>query len=113
MKIGIVGSRSFKNLELLKKEMKPFLNRVSLIVSGGAKGADEMAEEWAVSNKIDTEIFYPEFKSFGRGAYRMRNIEIVRNADLIIAFWDGKSKGTDQTIGIAKKSGVPVMIVKY
>ena len=72
-----------------------------------------MAEECAVSNKIDTEIFYPEFKSYGRGAYRMINIEIVRNSDLIIAFWDGESQGTDQTVGIAKKADVPVLIVKY
>ena len=68
---------------------------------------------WALQKNITTEIFYPEFKFFVRGAYRMRNIEIVRNSDLIIAFWDGKSKGTNQTVGIAKKAGVLVMIVKY
>ena len=113
MRIGVIGSRAFNDVELLNRELDKYLDKVSVIVSGGAKGADKLGEMWALQNNITTEIFDPEFKSFGRGAYRMRNIEIVRNSDLIIAFWDGKSKGTDQTVGIAKKAGVPVMVVKY
>ena len=113
MRIGVIGSRAFNDVELLNRELDKYLDKVRVIVSGGAKGADKLGEMWALQNNITTEIFYPEFKFFGRGAYRMRNIEIVRNSDLIIAFWDGKSKGTNQTVGIAKKAGVPVMIVKY
>ena len=104
MKIAIVGSRGLKNSELLEKALNPYLNKISLMVSGGAKGTDKLAEIWALNNDIPTKIFLPDFKSYGRGAYRMRNLEIVNNSDLILAFWDGVSTGTKMTIELAKKA---------
>ena len=110
MKIAIVGSRGLKNSELLEKALNPYLNKISLMVSGGAKGTDKLAEIWALNNDIPTKIFLPDFKSYGRGSYRMRNLEIVNNSDLILAFWDGVSKGTKMTIEVAKKAKKSVNI---
>ena len=110
MKIAVVGSRGLNNLELLENTLKPYLNKVSLMLSGGAKGTDQLAEIWAVNNGVSTKVFLPNFKRYGRGAFRMRNIEIVNNADLVLAFWDGLSPGTKMTIGLAKKAKVRVKI---
>lgn len=110
MKIAVVGSRGLNNLELLEKTLKPYLPKISLMLSGGAKGTDQLAEIWALNNGVSTEVFLPNFKRFGRGAFRMRNIEIVKNADLVLAFWDGLSPGTKMTIDLAKKAKVSVKI---
>ena len=70
----------------------------------------QKAAIWAINNGVSTKVFLPNFKRYGRGAFRMRNIEIVNNADLVLAFWDGLSPGTKMTIGLAKKAKVRVKI---
>lgn len=112
MKIGVIGSRTFKNEKRVSNELNKYLNQVSVIVSGGANGPDSYAERWAKINNIKTNIFLPDFKSYARGAYHKRNIKIVENSNLIIAFWDGVSRGTKQTIELAKTSNIPVKIIR-
>lgn len=64
------------------------------IISGGAKGIDACAREYAVSHGIKLTEFLPEYEKYGRSAPLKRNITIIENADLVLAFWDGKSRGT-------------------
>lgn len=66
MKVAIIGSRDFKNKNLLDEKMKEINkdNIISLIVSGGAKGADTMGVQWANKNNIETKVFYPDFKKY-------------------------------------------------
>ena len=106
MKIAIIGSRTIiiNNLDVYLP------NGATEIVSGGAKGIDTCAKEYALKNKIKFTEFLPDYKRFGRCAPLKRNIQIIEYADLIIAFWDGKSKGTSFVIDEAKKRNKTVKI---
>lgn len=117
MKIAIVGGRNFLDYELLKKELAKFTeeNEISLtsIVSGGAKGADTLAEKFAAEMGVELIVFKPDYEKFGRGAALARNTQIVECADTVFAFWDGKSKGTLDSIKKAEKLGKKLLIINY
>lgn len=94
MKIAIIGSRTFNDYELLRQSLDEFSFEanvdISLIVSGGANGANSLGERYAHENNIETLIFLPDWKKHGKGAGFIRNQLIIDNADFVIAFWDGK-----------------------
>ena len=75
----------------------------SEIVSGGARGVDEYAEAWAKLKGVKSKIFKPDW-SLGKSAGAIRNRKIVDYCDQLIAFWDGKSKGTLISIEMAKSA---------
>ena len=113
MKLAIVGSRSFKDTLLLESILDRHKDKVSMVVSGGAIGADTMGEHWAISNKIPVKIFKPEWEKYGKSAGMRRNELIIKECDICIAFWDGKSKGTKNSIFICEKLNKKVVIIKY
>jgi hypothetical protein len=99
-KIAIVGSRDYPKLEKVR-DMVEFLasygpNRT--IVSGGAKGVDLEAEEQARFYELEVIVHKADWEHHGRAAGFLRNQQIVDDADRVIAFWDGESKGTKDTI---------------
>ena len=102
--ICINGSRSINyiNLDL-------FINptHVGCVVAGGAKGVDTLARQWARRNKIEFVEYPAHWDKFGKKAGILRNHEMIDFCDILISFWDGKSKGTKETIEYAKKTGVP------
>ena len=108
MKVGVVGTRTFNDYVLLKSKLDElnYNNIISVIISGGATGADSLAEKYANEKSIKTMIFYPEWKKFGKSAGPIRNKLIVNNSDVIIAFWDNKSIGTYNTICQARSNGL-------
>mgnify|MGYP000846991345 FL=1 len=114
MKIAIVGSRSFKDYELLKNEVEKFITENSLeevtIVSGGAVGADTLAEQFAAEMGYKTVIFIPDRKTHGREACRIRNTDIVETGEVVFAFWDGISTGTKDSIDKAQNLNKSVFI---
>lgn len=105
---GIVGSRGFRDYTFMKETLKWF--KFKAIVSGGANGADSLAERFAKENKIQIEVIKPEWDRLGKSAAFIRNEQIVRKSDEIIAFWDGISRGTKNTIDKAEQLGKPVHI---
>jgi hypothetical protein len=109
MKVAVIGSRGFDDYELVKTTLSPF--QIKLLVSGGANGADSLGERYAKENNIETLIFKPDWKKHGAAAGVLRNTYIVNNADTIIAFWDGESKGTKDSITKAEKLGKPTIII--
>jgi hypothetical protein len=109
MKLAIVGSRTFNNYEVVKSALKDLT--ISEIVSGGAKGADSLAEQFAQENKIPIKVFKPDWEKYGRSAGMIRNKSIVDYADKVIAFWDGISKGTENSIGLARKQGKLLSVI--
>ena len=117
MKIGIVGGRDFNDYQSLKKKLSKFIedNRISLnsIVSGGAKGADTLAEKFATEMDVEMIVFKPDFEKFGRGAALARNTQIIQKSDVVFAFWDGKSKGTHDSIKKAEKLNKRLLIFNY
>jgi hypothetical protein len=109
-KIAIVGSRTFRNERLLEKTMGDF--DPSMVISGGADGADRMGERWARRHGIETLIFHPDHKRY-RHPYHHRNRLIAEACDILIAFWDGRSSGTRYTIEYARRIGKRVVIVRF
>jgi predicted Rossmann fold nucleotide-binding protein DprA/Smf involved in DNA uptake len=105
MKIAIIGSR---NLNIDISGYIP--GGASLIVSGGARGIDALAEAYADTMNIQKLIIKPEYEKYGRAAPIKRNEVIVSLADLIIAFWDKKSRGTKYVIDYALKMEKPVNV---
>jgi predicted Rossmann fold nucleotide-binding protein DprA/Smf involved in DNA uptake len=100
LKIAIIGSRGLECEELGLYIPKS----CNEIVSGGAKGIDTCAKKYAIAHNILISEFLPEYEKFGRAAPIMRNKQIVDYADKVLAFWDGKSKGTKSVIEYCKKT---------
>lgn len=110
IKIGVLGSRSFNDYQLLKRILNEYLGKVWVIVSGGAAGADLLGEKWADENKIKTCIYYPDWNKYGKSAGMIRNKDIVDDSDLIIAFWDGLSR---DSINLARKMDKNLRIIYF
>ena len=107
MRLAIIGSRTCPPVDIAS--YLPFVP--DTIVSGGAKGADTYAKEYAIKNNIPIIEFLPDYRKYGRKAPLMRNLQIVDNCDFLLAFWNGISRGTKFTIDYAEKNGVPLKIV--
>ncbi len=115
IRLAIVGGREFSDYELLKSSLKQLQKdrTVIQVVSGGARGADTLGERWADENGIDKKIFPAQWDRYGKHAGFIRNKDIVRNCDEVIAFWDGKSRGTADTIATARLEGKKVTIINF
>lgn len=111
MKLAVIGSREFNNWELLNEKVSQL--KPTLIVSGGARGADTLGERYADENNIEKLIFPADWRKFGKSAGYIRNKNIIESCDEVIAFWDGKSRGTMHSINIAKESGKKVHLVRF
>jgi len=111
MKLGIVGSRTFNDYDKLKQVLSEKLPFV--LISGGAEGADSLAERFADENKLEKVIHLPNWNGEGKAAGFIRNARIVEDCDELVAFWDGVSRGTRDTIRKARKKGISVTIVNF
>ena len=116
MNIAIVGSRNFTNYNYMKnsflKKLENYLYNTEItIVSGGAPGADTLAEKIAEEFNLGKPVVFPaEWKKFGKGAGLIRNTKIVENTDMMLAFPLAESKGTWDAIRKGKNKGIPVHI---
>lgn len=106
MKVAVIGSRNLKvqNLE----EYLP--QGVTEIVSGGARGIDSCARKYAHTKGLNLTEFLPEYEKYGKGAPLKRNLQIIAYADMVVAFWDGTSKGTRFVIEACKMQKKKVMV---
>ena len=106
MKVAVVGSRTL-NIDM----MHFFIPSVATeIISGGAKGIDAEAKRFAEKNSLKYTEFIPDYGKYGRAAPLKRNDEIIDYADIIVAIWDGKSKGTKYTIDKCRKSNKSLLV---
>ena len=113
MKIAIIGSRETGNINfelLLENHLDVNVN--DTIISGGARGIDTLAAQYARKRGMKLLEFRPDYATFGRGATFIRNRLIVDMADVVVAFWDGSSRGTKYTIDYAKKKFVPIILIR-
>lgn len=114
MKVAVAGSRSFNDSNKIFNILSAI--PASEICSGGAIGADLLAKKYAINNGIKYVDFLPLFKTDNTIKYHPkwyfeRNKKLVEHCDTLIAFWDGKSKGTKFTIDFAKKMGKDVVVI--
>lgn len=114
MKIGMIGSRSFANKQLAKLIIDILIKKYSNItlVSGGCKeGADKICEDIFDEYGLPKIIHYADWKKYGKSAGFKRNPLIINDSNIVIAFWDGKSKGTKNSIDIALSLNKPIKII--
>lgn len=115
--IAVVGSRGFTDYDLLVRVMDDVTRKlprvVHTIVSGGARGADTLAERFAEEHDLNVVVFTPDWARYGNAAGPLRNRKIVDAADIVVAFWDGESRGTASTIKLAKQQNKMVHVILY
>lgn len=103
MRMAVVGSRVWSNAAVLDAMLDwiAAVVPITLVVSGGAAGADSLAEVWARSRGLPLRIYRADWNKDGRSAGFKRNTEIAEGCDFVVAFWDGRSRGTLDTLAKA------------
>lgn len=101
MRTIIAGSRTITSIKDISDAVYFSKFHPTVIISGGAKGADSMGEIWAAELKIPIEVYPADWERYGRGAGFKRNALMATKADALIAVWDGQSRGTKHMIQTA------------
>lgn len=126
-RIIVAGGRDFDDYGLLHETLSEYLNHfldldnsdTLEIVSGRAKGADRLGEIFAADCGYNVACFEADWRSYGKFAGLMRNVEMAKYASeegyvgILIAFWDGESRGTKNMIDAAEIYGLDIKIVNY
>jgi hypothetical protein len=115
LKVIIAGGRDFSDYDLLCKRCDKLLSGRNIleIVSGGARGADSLGERYAKEKQIPIKKFPAEWDKWGKSAGYRRNAEMARYADILIAFHDGESRGTNHMINLARDKNLEVHVIRY
>lgn len=115
MKLGVIGSRTFNDYGRLKIMLDVLLDGFGFttVVSGGAKGADSLGEKYADERGLKKIIHLPDWDLHGKAAGFIRNRDIINDADILVACWDKKSKGTRHSIGLAHETGKDIVILYF
>lgn len=106
MKVAIVGSRGL-NSDIPESAVP---KNTTQIISGGARGMDRKAREYALSHRIQIFEIVPDYDLYGKKAPIIRNDIIIRMADLVLAFWDGESRGTKYVINRCRELDKPLRV---
>ena len=122
--VAVIGSRGITDKEWVFSKLDEYLNRFKTpsiklqfannyprIITGGAKGVDSLAEEYAKLNGLSLRVIKPINPS-DKFSYLLRNVEIITLADVILAFWDGESSGTGFVIGYAEKRNKDITVIR-
>ena len=131
MRVAVVGSRKFDDYDMMKSYLDKLhsMRKIELIVSGGASGADSFAVHWAKSNSVEylvheakwDDLTHPDArikvnsrgKKYDANAGFRRNRDIVNDAQVVLAFWDGNSPGTKDSIDYARSINKPIRVIRY
>jgi hypothetical protein len=141
MKLGIVGSRNcpltYEDIyfpildfyDMIDTNFQLSTDIKKVIVSGGAGGADALAKEFIEKYNMDQKTlalngneykrvfeyieYLPDWDKFGKSAGPIRNQQIIDDSDALLAFWDGKSPGTRNSIELARKKKIPTLIIYF
>lgn len=115
----VVGSRTFNNYELLKEKLDKLLVNYTdvCIVSGGANGADALAERYANEKGYELKVFKADWDNKGKSAGYIRNAQMHKYISKfqnrgVVAFWNGNSKGTEHSFKLAEQYNNPIRIIR-
>lgn len=116
----VAGSRSFGDYPMLCERLDYFLQHKQgvVIVSGGARGADSLAEEYAQSHGFQSVVIKADWDRYGKSAGFRRNrqmFEFIKKEPErgCVCFWDGLSRGTADDIKLSAEYGVPCRVVRF
>lgn len=107
LRIAIVGSRSFASPDVVRRYVAS-LPAGAVVVSGGARGVDSIAEEAARARGLAVQVFPADWDGLGPKAGPIRNAKIVKHADRLVAFWNGRSRGTLSGVLLAQRASLPI-----
>lgn len=113
MRTIIAGSRNVKKYETVVTAIRQAVVkgfRPTCIISGGAIGVDTLGEKFAREFGFALEVYPADWNKYGNRAGVIRNEEMAKDADALIAIWDGKSKGTKHMIDVANRLGLPTYV---
>jgi hypothetical protein len=110
MRFIIAGSRNIKDYNLVSQILRDHEEDITEIVSGMAKGVDELGLLFGKANHIPVSQYPADWNLYGKKAGILRNIEMAKNADALIAIWDGVSRGTRHMIEEATNRGLKVYV---
>lgn len=115
MKIIVAGSRTFNNYELLKSSLDKIIGEEKdiTIVSGTARGADTLGEQYAKEKGFMIDRYPAEWDKYGKSAGYIRNKTMAQNADACVLFWDGLSKGTKHMHDLSLEHELKTFLIKY
>lgn len=114
MKLIVAGSRAVTDYSLVASAIDELVENelsITAIIDGTARGVDMLASRYAAEHGIENIRVPAEWKRYGRGAGRLRNIRMAEMGNVLLALWDGKSSGTKSMIEAAKQRGIPVHII--
>jgi len=116
--IAIVGGRDFSDFALMDNVICDYIASIEsvdkiTIVSGGAKGADSLADKLAKKYGFGLMVFEADWEGQGKKAGYQRNKQIIEYANVVFAFWDGVSKGTAHSIKLAQEAGLALYVTNY
>lgn len=106
------GSRGWCDFQAVRDRLASFVDVHTTVFHGGAAGADRHVSAACVELGLDCYAFPPRYDEHGKAAPHVRNDQMLAQADLVVAFWDGKSRGTKSVIDKAEKLGIPVEVVR-
>lgn len=121
IRVIVAGSRTFIDYEFVEKMLKKYFKEHNIhrsdveIISGTARGADQLGEQFAEKYGLKLTKFPADWDNLGKKAGIMRNIEMVKYAienedNILFAFWDGQSRGTQHIINESKKYNMKTLI---
>ena len=115
-RVIITGGRDFNNYPGLVKVMDKLLSNINdeiIVVCGKARGADSLGEKYAKERGYTIRYFPADWDMNGRSAGYIRNEEMAQNADALVAFWNGKSRGTQHMIKTAERYKLKIRVKNY
>ena len=110
MRTIIAGSRSITNYDVVNKATIDSKFDITEVISGTARGVDQIGELWAKNNNIPVEKHPADWDKYGKSAGYIRNEEMAKCSDALIAIWDGESKGTKHMLDLAVKHGLKIFM---
>lgn len=113
MNIIVAGNRTFTDYKLLEETLNKYVSPNDTIISGVAKGADMLGIVYSYRHNIKIKRFPANWNLYGKSAGYKRNVEMANNADMLIAFWNGISRGTKHMIDIMNNQNKKVITIKY
>ena len=112
MQLIIAGSRTFTDYQLLCQTLAPERPRITQVLTGGARGADQLGYRWAWKHAIRHQLFRADWERFGKSAGVRRNYQMAQAGDVLVACWDGQSPGTAHMVQCMRQLGKPVVVIR-
>ena len=118
MRLIIAGGRDFTDADMMEAKLHKILGGSDhewpdVVISGMARGADTVGWHWAKKHGVEVVEMPADWARYGRSAGYRRNEAMAQDATHLVAFWDGESRGTSNMIGIAKRDGLELRVVRY